>query len=382
MLFLAIGICALMVVAANLAVSRTKMPRTIIGILCVLSFLGHPFVSGLMLPAVIYLDLLLILAAFCGATRRREGLLSFRSISIAAAFAAVGLSGYQVWKTESGYARLREKYPLESLEGRLPLLQVSVQKLPLSPDAIGRLETFEDGNFEGYHGSFRERRLSRLHKDSVQSFIESFGTGVYRMSPFPTERNLALDESEASDLRQPGHRSVPTGSPGDWTLMAAERKPPLSRLLDQAFAEFVGPQTFGYFRDRRHVAGFMPHRVRHVPEASVDWKVQTLDLVGLLLHDDPVVYVSANLPKMDELRHGPTRPLDRFEVVGLEALRGGEDLMIAQDGEVARMVGAIRSTKQCLSCHGGERGELLGAFSYTLWPVEVGGAATKTAALR
>jgi hypothetical protein len=28
------------------------------------------------------------------------------------------------------------------------------------------------------------------------------------------------------------------------------------------------------------------------------------------------------------------------------------------------MLGAIRSTRQCLSCHGGNRGDLLGAFSY------------------
>ena len=30
------------------------------------------------------------------------------------------------------------------------------------------------------------------------------------------------------------------------------------------------------------------------------------------------------------------------------------------------MLGAIRSAKQCVQCHGGQRGDLLGAFSYTL----------------
>jgi hypothetical protein len=76
-----------------------------------------------------------------------------------------------------------------------------------------------------------------------------------------------------------------------------------------------------------------------------------------------VAYVSANLPRMEELRDAPTRPLDPFEVVGLEALRGGKDLFARGTDKQARMLGAIRATRQCLQCHGGD---LLGAFSYTL----------------
>jgi mono/diheme cytochrome c family protein len=30
------------------------------------------------------------------------------------------------------------------------------------------------------------------------------------------------------------------------------------------------------------------------------------------------------------------------------------------------MLGAVRSTRQCVACHGGDRGDLLGAFSYAL----------------
>jgi hypothetical protein len=133
------------------------------------------------------------------------------------------------------------------------------------------------------------------------------------------------------------------------------------------------------------VAGFIPHRFSQVPapadhvtmqnntlESSADrdptnrWQVQTLDLVGLLLHDEPVTYVSDHLPAMDELRRAPTRPLDRFETTGLISLRQGEDLFISRDGERLRMLGGISSIKQCVACHGGQRGDLLGAFSYTL----------------
>src|SRR6185437_2554396 len=112
-----------------------------------------------------------------------------------------------------------------------------------------------------------------------------------------------------------------------------------------------------------------PHQFSKQPAPVRRWSLKTLDLVGLVMHDEPVAYVSANLPRMDELRRAPTRPLDAFEAAGLESLRGGEDLFVRDtpDGQ-RRALGAIRSGKQCLSCHEGQRGELLGAFSYTLFP--------------
>jgi hypothetical protein len=103
-----------------------------------------------------------------------------------------------------------------------------------------------------------------------------------------------------------------------------------------------------------------------MPGSEEMWQVQRLELVGLLLHQRPVVYVSENLPRMDELHGAPTRHLDRFETAALEKLHQGAYLLVADTPEGVRMLGAIRSVKQCVSCHGGERGDLLGAFSYTL----------------
>ena len=130
--------------------------------------------------------------------------------------------------------------------------------------------------------------------------------------------------------------------------------------------DFINFENFGYVKDRRHVAGFQSHRFSKVPEPTDGWRIETLDLVGLLLHEKPIAYVSANLPRMDELKKAPTRPLDRFESGGLEILRGGEDLVTANAGADLRMLGAIGSAKQCVDCRGGRRGDLLGAFSYTL----------------
>jgi hypothetical protein len=133
-----------------------------------------------------------------------------------------------------------------------------------------------------------------------------------------------------------------------------------SNLLD-----FVNVSGFGYVNDRRHVAGFQSHRFSKQPEPVELWKLQTLNLVGLVMYDKPVAYVSDNLPRMDELREAPTRSLDPFELRGLAALRGGEDLFARQTPDGLRMLGALRCAQQCADCHGATRGHLLGAFSYT-----------------
>src|SRR5207249_3726473 len=103
-----------------------------------------------------------------------------------------------------------------------------------------------------------------------------------------------------------------------------------------------------------------------VPELEERWEVRRLELVGLLLHEKPVAYVTEHLPRMDELGQAATRSLDLFEMSALETLRRGEDLLYSETSGGMRMLGAIRSVKQCVGCHGGERGDLLGAFSYTL----------------
>src|SRR5262249_61836230 len=98
------------------------------------------------------------------------------------------------------------------------------------------------------------------------------------------------------------------------------------------------------------------------------WAVERLELVGLLKYEEPVVYLSDYLPRMDELRDAPTRPLDAFEQEALAALRGGQDLMVQDGPDRMRMLGSLRAAKQCLRCHRVEHGELLGAFSYRLVP--------------
>src|SRR5207244_854013 len=104
-----------------------------------------------------------------------------------------------------------------------------------------------------------------------------------------------------------------------------------------------------------------------VPAGSgTDWRVYRLELVSLLKFDEPGVYISEYLPRMDELKDAKTRPLDAFEKKSLEELQQGEDLRVSVAGDQMRMLGSVRALKQCLKCHHAERGELLGAFSYVL----------------
>jgi hypothetical protein len=143
------------------------------------------------------------------------------------------------------------------------------------------------------------------------------------------------------------------------------------QILEESLVDFVSPAGFGYVKDRRHVAGFALHQFTRIPGPWDRWKVQTVQLVSLLLHDKPVIYASDRLPQMSKVRDDPTRPLDRFENLGLDTLRRGEDLFISRSKEGLRMLGAVRSIRQCVTCHGGNRGDLLGAFSYNIradWP--------------
>ena len=149
-------------------------------------------------------------------------------------------------------------------------------------------------------------------------------------------------------------------SPGEWKSPTVGDEAPFRGLLEESVDDFVNSRGFGYIKDRRHVAGFVSHRFSRVPEPAARWTVRNLDLVSLLLHDEPEVYVSDQLPEMDKMHGTPTRPLDRFERFGLETLERGEDLFISEAGDGLRMLGAVRSVKQCVDATAGAGGTCWG----------------------
>jgi hypothetical protein len=102
------------------------------------------------------------------------------------------------------------------------------------------------------------------------------------------------------------------------------------------------------------------------PKDKERWALRRLELVSLLKHDKPVVYVSHVLPRMDDLKKAKTRALTPFEEAGLKQLQEGKDLVTAATTNRIHLLGALRANAQCLKCHQAERGELLGVFSYEM----------------
>lgn len=383
MLFISLIASAVLLIAANRIVYRARNPvAKTIGLSLGLSF--GPLVVMCLLPTLAIQGLLLGLTVITWRISGR-GPATFLRLSCGATFAAYVIGTLMAWTGERESARLRGMYPYQSMEEMVPPPRPAFRDAPLVPAAVGRLEQLEAEIGEDSSASwYRNHQLELLHEHAVGLFVNSPGFGVTRMIR-PSELGIKLGVRSSPVPLQPGPRTASGWSPGNLERPTADDQAFLAWMFEDSVQDFVFSRGWGYLRDRRHVAGFVPHRFSNVPGPTDHWKVhhgksqftrapipttawrvQTLDLIGLLIHDEPVAYVSDRLPAMGELRAAPTRPLDKFESVGLTAMRHGEDLFISRDGERLRMLGGIASARQCVACHGGERGDLLGAFSYTL----------------
>jgi hypothetical protein len=290
----------------------------------------------------------------------------FLASSLGATLVAYGIVGWFIGVAEvREWEQLKAAYPMESLAGRLAYEHRRRQDADPAAHDPDRL-ALVDAAFKEKSGWWPRRRVSaleRLHAGAVEQFVNSPGFGVARMRLQPSPSTLRATDEPGEALPQRSRPYVPP-EPGPVDVMAAE--PDFTKAHIDNMLTFLDPQSFGYVCDRDHVAGFQPHQFRREPDAPQRWQIERLELVSLLKHDQPVVYLSENLPRMDELRKAATRPLDAFEQQALAALRRGEDLT-AQDGsERMRMFGSLRAAQQCVRCHDVERGDLLGAFSYQL----------------
>jgi hypothetical protein len=280
--------------------------------------------------------------------------------------------------------QLRKEYPFVSLAPRLAYEPSVPAPAPgLSFEVERRLANAESHRLDRSWG--RSGLLKLLHSHTVGDFVLTEGFGNRRTPRIgPDRQNLALPPAVPLPLPQSPRAPDYERGPDD-PRDVADRLPPdnpparaidLLTMHENGALDFVDPFVIGYARDRDHVAGFLSHQFRKVPEIAVapneppaPWRVVRLELVGLLKHAVPVAYVSQNLPRMDELQGAPTRPLDQFEEQSLERLKSDEDVVIEDTPDRIRMVGSLRAARQCLDCHSVSRGALLGAFSYELAPV-------------
>ena len=99
--------------------------------------------------------------------------------------------------------------------------------------------------------------------------------------------------------------------------------------------------------------------------------VQKVELIGLVKHPEPTAYMMSFPPQKSYLtnkqgRFFTTRALTTFETNALVQLRNGRnEILGTHDGSVA-ILGAVRAQENCLKCHDGNSGTLLGAFSYLM----------------
>jgi hypothetical protein len=379
MLILSLVLSAFLLTIANVVARSTGS----LAIPCLICGLGALF--GF--PCALFPALLLtgFLTALSGIPchLRGGGPPLFLKCSLAIALASHLLVGIVSYRAVRERRILREEYPTESLVQRLSQPKRPSAALPESVKRMSRPAAISLDQLEDQIGSlssFRNLSLQQLHEDSVADFINSPGFGITRRLE-PRREYIDLPKVESITLlpaaaatpptEAPAGTTPPAASPADAIVMAPGEQT-FRELHQESVLDFVNPKGFGLIEDKEHVKGFQVHhfhaipRLRQAPGQTQRWRIQSLELVSLLQHDEPVAYLSKHLPRMDELRDAPTRPLTPFEKNALASLRKGEELQVESTAENIHVLGSIRALKQCLVCHEGQRGALLGAFSYSL----------------
>lgn len=314
-----------------------------------------------------------LLCVGCSFARAPRGTASLCAVALTVlAVGVVGVGLVQKWRE---LAQLAEEYPLVSLEDRLAAEAGRVGDIPAGePQLEQAVQIRLDAQEQEQRRSRwrREFQLQRIHSDARAEFVLAQGFGGARMIPFRAD-SIRLPPLEPVPQPQLGPEDNRDGTPlvpppGEVCPPAAPASKQLLALHDQSFGDFLASERMGFVKSRTEVAGFEPHRFRKPPAAHADdpWRIARIELIGLLLHPEPVVYVSEHLPNMSELGDAATRPLTEFEQSSLQRLRTDEDVVFDEGADRIRMVGSLRASKDCCSCHQVQRGELLGALSYVL----------------
>lgn len=284
----------------------------------------------------------------------------------------------------------RKKFPFRSLADRLSYEAARAPKTspPLKPEVERMLSSNDNST-----SKMRGESLRLLHEESVDDFVAQSGFGMSRMTfPLRSPHYFETPEVKPIPLAKMPDRSadgpqvfLPNSPAAAAATGGATRLMPTSTEMEsmhqigaKLFASFLN----GYAKSVDQVAGFEPHAFRYELTPPYDlaqpapgpddkrgpkkWKLVRLELTSLLKHDTPRVYVSENLPRMEDLSSTKTRELTKFETDSLAKLRGGEELVVEATANRIEMFGALRAGKDCRRCHEVPLGTLLGAFSYDL----------------
>lgn len=242
---------------------------------------------------------------------------------------------------------MRATYPISDVSERLSRLRrPNTVPLDLSDEANSMQYTLSMqfmGNLIDDRDS-QAIQLRLVHDAQFERFVRAPGFGSSRMNP----RIIHYDPQR---------------------LVAGDKLRPFDAHTF-AYRDFFHRSTLGFVTENsQQYVGFKPHMVFNAPKSvqlSQEYILEKLELVGMLLHETPVVYETDGLPNMETITAGliPTRELNEFESRSLEKLKSGRSLEIETVGSQLRMLGALRAIDQCVDCHRVEPGQLLGAFSY------------------
>jgi hypothetical protein len=279
-----------------------------------------------------------------------------------------GWTFWQYVEVNAQYAKWKEQTRFESMEQRVPEPKPGYTEWSKeqaenwkSNNTNHFMSTEQIGSPLTWYG--RQQSIEALHNSTVSAFNKAAGFGSIRMMVIhPLAEHFLPDAVQPIRQQLDDIAELVSNGENSSDIKTTD----VAMMNAQSTANFANPGGYGLVKSRSKVAGFQPHRFSKWPDAPQNWDVKRIDLVSLLLHDEPVVYVSNDLPRMADVGKLTTRELDTFEKDGLSAIRKGEELHIRGDQDKVRVVGAMRNFDHCMTCHGGKTGDLLGAFSYVL----------------
>jgi hypothetical protein len=263
----------------------------------------------------------------------------------------------------------RQELPFVSLAPRLSYEVDRVAQLPktvdLSPKVTQELAILEEHFTQR---SYRQEALKRLHEQNAVYFIIAEGNGISRM-PVRTSyvSAIELEDVHVDDRQMKNY--VRYGFYDN--EISNDHQTPLQTIHDVSQGNFLSGSLWGYVRSFQESAGFHSHAFTHSPNVdhwNIKHEIIRLELVSLLKHPTPKVYVSDQLPRMDKLssQNAPVRDLTVFEQSALPRLLTQEDIVTDVTPDRVLMLGSLRAGESCRQCHAVPVGTLLGAFSYEL----------------
>jgi hypothetical protein len=145
-------------------------------------------------------------------------------------------------------------------------------------------------------------------------------------------------------------------------------KKSLERLHKDRVDVFVAEDGFGM----RRIVTMPKARAIVLPTDSTGqkYRIESMDLIGLIPDSQPAVYLASANRHRPRPKDVKKRALDEFETEAV-ANFDKRELMWKMSDKNVRMVGVLRATQDCMSCHKTKEGEILGAFTYVLVPGEL-----------